>query len=614
VTAAHGYDPGPWQLAVQAAHLFAVDPCGAVVCAQPGATRTAWLALVADLMPGVPWRRVPAHVDAHGLLGGLDLAATLAAGRPLATTGVLAASHGGVVELAMAERLGSTAVGIIAGVLDDAVVALERDGLTIRRAARCAVLALDESTGDDAPLAPALADRLGLRVVLDGVRVARDIEFPADRVAVDNARALLGAVTVSDEQLAVLTQVAGELQLASLRPVLAALRVARAAAALDGLTRIDELHLALAVSLVMLPRARQQLAAADDDPASQEPGRQDEIDEMDAADETTPEGAATPDEACGQHASDPAPEPSESTPAPDAAPAANESELDATAASLPPGLLEHIARLGAAQRAGGKRAGRATGTARAPTRGRPLGSRPGRPGGGVRLDLVATLRAAAPWQRLRARGAPGRVAVRQEDLRVTRFKARAEMTTVFVVDASGSSAAHRLAEAKGAIELLLADCYVRRDRVAVIAFRGATAEVLLAPTRSLVRAKRALARMPAGGGTPLAAALEAARVLAERVAGDGFRAQIVLLTDGRPNVNLAGCGGGEAAMRDALAVARRLRADGHAAIVIDVAPRPRPFTGECAAVMGAAYLALPRADAATIAAAASTRALRSQPA
>ena len=98
-----------------------------------------------------------------------------------------------------------------------------------------------------------------------------------------------------------------------------------------------------------------------------------------------------------------------------------------------------------------------------------------------------------------------RMLVRQDDFRITRFKQRTETTTIFVVDASGSSALHRLAEAKGAVELLLADCYIRRDQVALIAFRGSGAELLLPPTRSLARAKRSLAGLPGGGGTPLAA-------------------------------------------------------------------------------------------------------------
>ena len=116
-----------------------------------------------------------------------------------------------------------------------------------------------------------------------------------------------------------------------------------------------------------------------------------------------------------------------------------------------------------------------------------------------------SLRAAAPWQPIRRRErtavADHRIEVRADDLRVTQFKQRTRTTTIFVVDAPGSTALNRLAEAKGAVELVLADCYVRRDRVALLAFRGGGAELLLPPTRSLVRAKRSLAGLP-GGGTP----------------------------------------------------------------------------------------------------------------
>ena len=101
--------------------------------------------------------------------------------------------------------------------------------------------------------------------------------------------------------------------------------------------------------------------------------------------------------------------------------------------------------------------GRAGAAQKAATRGRPAGSRRGEPVRGNRLNVVETLRAAAPWQPLRRRPERGsRVEVRPDDFRITRFKHRTETTTVFVVDASGSSALHRLAEAKGAVELLLA--------------------------------------------------------------------------------------------------------------------------------------------------------------
>ncbi|MEQ9062129.1 MAG: hypothetical protein RLW61_22155, partial [Gammaproteobacteria bacterium] len=199
MTAPPGYDPGPWQEAVQAAYLLAIEPrLGAVLRARPGPAREAWLRLLAGLLPDAPWQRVPAQVDAAGLLGGLDLAATLAAGRPLATRGVLAAADGGCVVLATAERLGATALGIIAGALDTQSVTLERDGMTRHCAARFAVVALDESYADEAPLATALADRLALVLALDGVRVAAGLDELPDPAAVVAARAQLPSVRADD--------------------------------------------------------------------------------------------------------------------------------------------------------------------------------------------------------------------------------------------------------------------------------------------------------------------------------------------------------------------------------------------------------------------------------
>ena len=135
---------------------------------------------------------------------------------------------------------------------------------------------------------------------------------------------------------------------------------------------------------------------------------------------------------------------------------------------------------------------------------------------------------------------------------MVRFRERRETTAIFVVDASGSSAMARLPEVKGAIELLLADCYVRRDSVALVAFRGKTAEIVLPPTRSLMRAKRMLAGLPGGGGTPLACGLDAALALAESVRRKGPCPLLVLMTDGRANICREGAACREQAMEDAL--------------------------------------------------------------
>jgi magnesium chelatase subunit D len=187
--------------------------------------------------------------------------------------------------------------------------------------------------------------------------------------------------------------------------------------------------------------------------------------------------------------------------------------------------------------------------------------------------------------------------VRPEDFRVKRYEERSQSTTIFVVDASGSSALHRLAEAKGAVELLLAESYVRRDQVALIAFRGERAEMLLPPTRSLVRAKRSLAGLPGGGGTPLASGIDAALALADGLRRKGETLSIVVLTDGKANVTRDGKPGREQATADASAAARRLRIAAVPAIVLDTSPRPQPQAEQLARDMGARYVPLPYADA-----------------
>lgn len=228
-----------------------------------------------------------------------------------------------------------------------------------------------------------------------------------------------------------------------------------------------------------------------------------------------------------------------------------------------------------------------------------MSARAGTPGGGLRLSLIDTLRAAAPWQKLRT-GGPDRIRIRRDDLRIRRFETRAEAVTIFAVDASGSSALARLAEAKGAVELLLAEAYVKRAQVALIAFRGNGAELLLPPTRSLTRARRALAELPGGGGTPLAAGLNAARELAEGTRAKGRTPFLVVLTDGRANIAADGSAVRERAQADADAAAKAIGMSGIAGAFVDTSARPRPEGAALAAAMGARYLPLPRADAATM--------------
>jgi magnesium chelatase subunit D len=381
----------------------------------------------------------------------------------------------------------------------------------------------------------------------------------------------------------------------SLRPPLLAAKAARAAAALAGAQTVGDEHVALAARLVLAPRATQMPAAAaqEDDPQeSTEPPDPPPEDPAQPPDPTPPdERADAPDEEQGDE--------------PDNLPSAEELQemmIAAAQASLSPGLLAALraGQMARHQAGAGGQAGAAQSNFK---RGRPLGPVRGQLRDGARLHVLATLRAAAPWQRLRRQGRPEptggarRIEVRKDDFHIMRFKQHRSTTTVFVVDASGSAALHRLAEAKGAVELLLADCYVRRDRVAVISFRGPGAELLLPPTRSLARAKRSLAGLPGGGGTPLASALQTAQDLASQIARTGDTPVVVLLTDGRANIARDGTPGRSKAGEDALQAARAFAADGLSCLLIDTSPQPQPTAQALAQAMRAHYVPLPHADA-----------------
>jgi magnesium chelatase subunit D len=265
----------------------------------------------------------------------------------------------------------------------------------------------------------------------------------------------------------------------------------------------------------------------------------------------------------------------------------------AAAARLPPDLLQRL-MTGAVPPHHGSQG--SSGQARqGAQRGRPLPPRPGRPGGGARLHVLATLRAAAPRQRLRGRTEASQpLRIRAEDFHLHRHQQHSASCLILALDASGSAALHRLAEAKGAVQLLLEQSYARRDSVCVIGFRGAQAQLLLPMTRSLVRARRALTGLPGGGGTPLASALQLAHEQAAQLQRQGVTPILVVLSDGRANVTLQGLGGRVQAQAEAQHWARSWGATGHAGLWIDTAPQPEVQAQQLAQTLGARYLPMPQ--------------------
>jgi len=580
-----------------AAALFAVDPGtnGLSVRALPGPVRDRFLAAFQAMLPqtiqreAAQLRRVPLHIADDRLLGGLDLPATLQAGRPIASRGLLAEADGGIVLLAMAERVSDATAARLCAVLDSGEVTAERDGLALRSKAVIGIVALDEGTTADEHPPAALLDRLAFPADLTAISLGEAAPPPLQAAAIQAARHKLPTVALPDEMLAALCATAAALGVNSLRALLLSVRAARAAAALAGHASVDAEDAVAAARLVLAPRATRLPAEAE--PAPPEP--------LDAP-------PAPADPGAGQTANgDTQAEPART------GGALADILLAACTASMPTDVLAQLVASQAGRQPMAS-AGGAGAASQSMRRGRPVGVRAGALRAGARLNLVETLRAAAPWQTLRRRAQPSlaapRVIVVPDDFRITRFRHRTETTTIFLVDASGSAALARLAEAKGAVELVLADCYVRRDKVALISFRGATAELLLPPTGSLVRAKRCLAGLPGGGGTPLATGITAAAALADAVRRRGQTPTLILLSDGRANIARDGTAGRTRAEADATDAARLLRAAGVPSIVVDTSPRPTPAARELATAMGARYLPLPYADADALSRAVRTKA------
>jgi magnesium chelatase subunit D len=218
------------------------------------------------------------------------------------------------------------------------------------------------------------------------------------------------------------------------------------------------------------------------------------------------------------------------------------------------------------------------------------------------LAWVKVLERALPLQEMRHRVSPSedRLLLMPSDLRIWRRQHRRPLTTIFLVDASGSMAATRLAEAKGAVQALLAECYVRRDQVALLSFGGQGVRVNLPPTRSLVAAKRALTALPGGGASPVAAGLQAVIRWVDRLAQQGEDAAVVVLSDGRANVCLDGEVNRALAGQQAEQAARALGLQTLRAIWIDASPRPEQAAQVLAHAMSAAYYPLPFASAGQI--------------
>lgn len=573
-----------WQRALLAARITAIagDRIGGVhLRARAGPVRDAWISYFTSLLPAsTAWHRITPSVPLGRLIGGLDVARTLEAGRVRLEQGVLGAADGNVLLLSMAERASAEFAATIGTAMDNHGVRIERHGLSLFQPSHFTLICLDEGADDDETLRASLADRMAMRIDLSPVTWSEANQVPdAEDLS---PLADWQMVELSADMDTALEQTLAAYKQRSMRTSVWLRRICQLVAADEGASTVLADHAALALQLVCS-------AAVVDTPLDQgaeQPEQQGDDQGRQQASEPSDHGAETP---------------------PEGEPAIPDEILVAAKSGVHLDINRLDQQGGALRMRGNRTAGKSGAAIRSGRRGRPIGVSPTPPYPDARLNIAATFRAAAPWQAARKdhrnKLTPGRsrpLDIRKSDFRYVRRRQRTEATVIFAVDASGSTALERLGEAKGAAELLLADCYTRREQVGVIGFRGTESEVLLPPTRSLVRAKRCLASLVGGGGTPLASGMVKALQLAVSSAHHGRKPLVVLITDGSANIALDGSAGRAAARRDADAVALQFRYNAIAAVVVDIARNKRGDISSLAKTMGAEYYALPRADAKSV--------------
>jgi len=539
--------------------LLSVDPKlqGALVGSGPGTAKTTLARSLQSIWPGddAPIRpddeedgiirslviELPLNATEDRLLGSLDLDRTLASGGRHMSIGLLTLAQGRVLYADDINLLDSGIARHVAAALDSGIVRTEREGISA--AAASEFVLIGTYNPEEGDLSTLLRDRVGLLVETDA-QLSPDMRAEiADRArrfgddpmgfldeyaeetggirrAITEARRRLPRVRLPKDSVRKLIRAALDLGVEGNRADIFAMRAARASAALAGRNAVNEDDLRAAIRLVLVPRR----TAAKADGALR----------AEAEDNAKQAGACPANDA---------PDTNDTRRGEDAVGGALQSIEDLIINAADAAIPKDVLSVPAATR--GRAASGRRVTARGSTSGRYTGSSERRPKV-ARVALDATLRAAAPFQLSRGRShaaarasAEHRVIVKREDLRFKKFKRRSGMLFIFVVDASGSMALNRMAQAKGAMLRILRDAYLHRDSVALIAFRGEGATVLLPPTRSVLLASHVVDALPVGGGTPLAAGLVQGLELARRSGlRDGARPMLLVFTDGRANIGL----------------------------------------------------------------------------
>jgi len=583
--------------------LCAINPGigGVLIKGEKGTAKSTAVRGLAQVMPPlahsgepVPFVDLPLGASEDRVLGSLDIEAILSSKTKKLLPGLLASAHEGVLYIDEVNLLADHLVDVLLDVAASGVNTVQREGLSVSHPARFVLIGT--MNPEEGNLRPQFLDRFGLMVEVEAQTdvtartevVRRRIAFESDPTVfvsqwldsqeavekqIAGARRLLPLVQMPDGLLKMISQLCIEWGVGSLRADIVLYKTAITIAALNGRQVVTPEDIREGADLALAHRRGKKAAPPLSGQSSDDLGKPDQsATKQNNTQSSSPKEIAPEDQRAGE---------------------CGEGGCDTGADENVAGIdfrmnipeLNNAASVALPDSMSGRSM-----KARQTEKGFQVRT--------VKSDTATDIALTETVLHALARD-PDQLRVGRQDLHQKVRNGKAGHLILFIVDASGSMAAGKRMEAvKGSVLNLLQDAYQKRNMVAVIAFRGVEASVLLEPTRSTELAEQALEKLPTGGRTPLPHALQLAeKMLASFAKGDLIQPFLVILSDGKANVPLPGAGGD--AWRQSLQIAESFQ---YPALVLDTENGYVRYgkARELAGALGAEYLALDELSASEI--------------